>query len=81
MNDKIVNKTIGNFLNGELKKRGITHAALSTRLKEEGLRYSASSITTKLSRGTFSATFFMQCLIAIGYESINIAEIKKLIKK
>ena len=79
MNDKKVNKTIGNFLNGELKKRGITHAALSTRLKEEGLRYSASSITTKLSRGTFSATFFIQCLIVIGYESVDITEIKKII--
>ncbi len=81
INNKNVNKAIGNFLSGELKKRGITHEALSTRLKEQGLLYSASSIAAKLCRGTFSATFYMQCLIVIGYDSTEITEIKKIISK
>ena len=76
---KKVNKAVGRFLSAELKKRGITHEALSTRLKGGGVPYSASSIAAKLSRGTFSATFYMQCLIVIGYDSTEIAEIKKKI--
>lgn len=73
------NKAISNFLSGELKKRGITHEGLAIRLKEQGLSYSTTSITAKLHRGTFSATFLMQCLIVIGCESADIAEIKKII--
>lgn len=73
------NKAIGDFLSGELRKRNITYAGLSIRLKERGLEYSTSSIATKLHRGTFSATFYMQCLIVIGYESIEIDEIKKIL--
>lgn len=79
IDDKKVNKAIGRLLNAELKKRGITHEVLSTRLKGEGLLYSASSIAAKLSRGTFSATFYMQCLIVIGYDSTEVTEIKKII--
>ena len=74
-----INKAVGDFLSGELRKRNITHAGLSIRLKERGLEYSASSIATKLHRGTFSATFYLQCLIVIGYESIEINELKKII--
>lgn len=81
IDDKKVNKAIGNFLSAELKKRGITYEALSTRLKEQGLLYSASSIAAKLCRGTFSATFYMQCLIVIGYDSAEITELKKIIKE
>jgi len=77
--DRRLNKAIGDFLSGELRKRGITYAGLSTRLKEQGLLYSASSIATKLHRGTFSAAFYMQCLIVIGYDSTEVTEIKKII--
>jgi hypothetical protein len=79
--DQKINKAIGRFLNAELKKRGITHEVLSTRLKGEGWLYSKSSIATKLSRGTFSATFYMQCLMVIGYDSTEITELKKIIKE
>lgn len=79
INDKKINKAIGAFLGGELRKRNITYAGLSIRLKERGLEYSASSLATKLYRGTFSAAFFLQCLIVIGYESAEINEIKKII--
>jgi len=79
IDDKKVNRAIGSFLSSELRKRNITHAALSTRLKERGLLYSESSIAAKLHRGTFSATFYLQCLIVIGYDSTEITEIKKII--
>lgn len=81
INEKAVNKAIGRFLSAELKKRGITHELLSTRLKGEGWYYSSSSIAAKLSRGTFSATFYMQCLMVIGYDSTEVTELKKIIKE
>lgn len=81
IDNKKVNKAIGDFLSGELRKRGITHAGLSMRLQEQGLFYSTSSIAAKLHRGTFSAAFYMQCLFVIGYDSAEITELKKLIKE
>lgn len=77
--DKRLNKAIGDFLSGELRKRSITYEGLSVRLEEQGLKYSPSSIAAKIHRGTFSAAFYLQCLIVIGYDSTEVTEIKKII--
>lgn len=74
-----LNKAIGDFLSGELRKRGITYVGLSVRLEKQGLKYSPSSIATKIHRGTFSAAFYLQCLMVIGYNSAEVIEIKKII--
>lgn len=74
-----LNKAIGDFLSGELRKRGITYVGLSVRLEEQGLKYSPSSIAAKIHRGTFSAAFYLQCLMVIGYDSAEVTEIKKII--
>lgn len=74
------NIALGRFLRSELTKYGITHDQLAKLLKEQGILCSKSSIDSKLSRGTFSAAFYIQCLMVIGEESIDIQEIKKIIK-
>ena len=63
------------FLKGQLKQAGMTYADLIKRLKKYGFRETESSITMKLKRGTFSATFFLACLAAIGRKSVALAEI------
>lgn len=75
------NIALGRFLRSELTKHGITHEQLAKLLEKQGVLYSKSSIDSKLSRGTFSAVFFMQCLMAIDYESNGIQELKRIIKK
>ncbi|MDW7695622.1 DUF6471 domain-containing protein [Flammeovirgaceae bacterium SG7u.111] len=54
------------LLKSELVKRGISHEELAFRLKEVGINETKSSIDSKISRGTFSAAFLLQCLHVIG---------------
>tara|TARA_R110000868_G_scaffold301609_1_gene561995 strand:- start:152 stop:343 length:192 start_codon:yes stop_codon:yes gene_type:complete len=43
-------------------------------LERIGIEETKSSIDSKISRGTFSASFFLQCLTVIGCEKIEIEE-------
>jgi hypothetical protein len=48
---------------------------LVKRLKKHGFKESEASITMKLKRGTFSATFFLACLAALELEGVVLEEI------
>lgn len=60
------------LLKAELVKRGISHEELAKRLNEIGLHETKSSIDSKISRGSFSASFLLQCLHAIGCNNLFI---------
>jgi hypothetical protein len=62
------------LLKSELIKRGITNSDLVLLLKEIDIEETKASIDSKISRGTFSASFFMQCLFVIGCTKIEIEE-------
>ena len=62
------------ILKGELKRRNIGYKELATRLEELGIHESERNINNKISRGGFTAVFFLQCLEAIGCQSIRLAE-------
>ena len=50
------------LLKSELIKRGVTNADLVTLLNEIGIEETKASIDSKISRGSFSATFLLQSL-------------------
>lgn len=52
------------ILKGELGRKGLTYKELSLRLELLGVRETESSIQSKLSRGSFSFVFFLQCMTA-----------------
>lgn len=60
------------LLKSELIKRGVTNSDLAFMLNSLGEQETKSSIASKISRGTFSATFFIQCLSVIGCEKLEI---------
>jgi hypothetical protein len=60
------------FLKAELKRADVTYEELAKRLKEHGLEETEASITAKLSRGTFAATFFLATLAALELEGIRL---------
>ena len=62
------------ILKSELIKRGVTNTELASRLNAEGLSETKSSIDSKISRGKFSASFFLQCLKVIGCNKIDIED-------
>ncbi|MBO6512100.1 MAG: hypothetical protein JJ979_27075 [Roseibium sp.] len=59
-----------NLLKAELKRKGVTYTELSELLRKIGIEEKEVNIRNKLSRGKFSASFFLQCLTAIGVSSI-----------
>jgi len=65
------NDTAKRILKSELVKRGISHSELATLLQE-----SKGSIDSKISRGSFSASFFLHCLSIIGCTKIEIEHIE-----
>jgi len=68
------NDKIKRLLKSELVRRGISNSDLANMLEQIGIEETKSSIDSKISRGTFSASFFLQCLTVIGCEKIEIEE-------
>lgn len=68
------NDKVKRLLKSELVRKGISNSDLVILLEQIGIEETKSSIDSKISRGTFSASFFLQCLTAIGCEKIEIDE-------
>ena len=60
------------LLKSELVKRGVSNADLVLLLNEIGVEETKASIDSKISRGSFSATFLLQCLTVIGCHKIEV---------
>lgn len=60
------------ILKSELKRRGMTYADLVVKLAEHGVVENEANLRNKISRGSFTAAFFVQCLIAIGCTFVQI---------
>ncbi len=50
------------FLKVELKRAEVTYGELARRLGEHGMEETEASVASKLSRGTFAATFFLAAI-------------------
>ncbi len=66
------NEKAKRLLKSELVKRGVSNSDLVLMLKEIGIEETKASIDSKISRGKFSASFFLQCLTVIGCPKIEI---------
>lgn len=62
------------ILKGELKRRGVSYAQLAERLEKMGIRETERNINNKISRGGFTAVFFVQCLVAIGCTTLRLED-------
>lgn len=71
------NEEAKRLLKSELVRRGITNEELANLLETIGVEETKTSIDSKISRGTFSAAFLLQCLNAIGCKNVA-AEIEVL---
>ena len=63
---------IRQFLKAELKRHNITYEELARRLGDQETK---ASVANKLSRGQFSAIFFVDTLRAIGVEKVDLEDI------
>lgn len=64
------------FLKHKLRESEVTYVELAKRLKKHGFKAETeASITNKLKRGTFPATFFLACLAALELDGVALEEI------
>ena len=61
-----------NILKSELKRRGITYADLAAKLTAKGTPENERNLANKISRGSFTAAFFMMCMDVIGARSLSL---------
>ena len=66
------NAEAANLLKSELKRRGITYAQLVSMLADLGVAEKEVNVRNKLSRGTFTAAYLLQCFTAIGAHTIHL---------
>ena len=62
------------LLKAELKRRDLSYADLAEKLVAIGVRDSERNISNKISRGRFTAVFFVQCMEAIGVKTIHLGD-------
>jgi len=60
------------ILKSELKRRNLTYRDLADLLEKIGVEEKPENINNKISRGTFSAIFFIQALTAIGATEVRL---------
>ena len=65
------------YLKAEMKRAGITYVELAQRLEERGVAETESSITSKLARGSFSASFLLSVAEALGVEKIDVGSLSR----
>jgi len=61
------------ILKSELKRRGITYKQLALKLTERGVKENERNLTNKISRGSFTAAFFMMCMDVIEASTLQLA--------
>jgi uncharacterized protein DUF6471 len=66
-------------LKAEIKRQGLGYKALAARLRDIGIEETERSITNKLSRGTFSFVFVLQCMhvMGVGVLRVEIADVER----
>lgn len=63
---------IKGMLKAEIKRRNLTYEQVSAKLAEIGVQETPTNLRTKISRGGFSAVFFVQCLRAVGAKEVRL---------
>jgi hypothetical protein len=60
------------LLKSELKRRNVTYAQLVDKLAGIGVHETEPNVRNKLARGKFTAVFLIQCLEAIGADTLRL---------
>jgi hypothetical protein len=70
--DKEWQERVKAILKAELARRNVSYKELADRLQAIGVKDTERNISNKISRGTFTAAFFIQCLDAIGCHTLHL---------
>ena len=73
MADEWTDMTKG-ILKAEIARRHLTYKDVVSKLAEHGITETEANLRNKISRGGFSAVFFVQTLVAIGANTLRLRE-------
>jgi hypothetical protein len=73
--EKEIAERAARYLKAELKRANVTYEELASRMKKHGVEETRDSVSAKLKRGTFPATFLIAALVAIGCEVVKLEDI------
>lgn len=74
MADDVWTPRVKNLLKAELKRRGVSYRDLAEKLTDMGTPDSERNLANKIARGTFTAAFFVQCLVAVGATNLRLED-------
>ena len=60
------------LLRAEMAKRQITYRILTEKLAAIGVNETEANVRNKIARGGFTAVFFVQCLAALGVQTVRL---------
>jgi hypothetical protein len=63
-----------NLLKAELKRRGMGYRDLAEKLTAAGLPETERNLANKISRGGFTAAFFLECLFVVGCTTLRLQD-------
>jgi hypothetical protein len=63
------------FLKAKVAEAEITYEELAKRMKKHGFQETKASVTNKLARGTFPATFFFGVLAALEVSGVQLEDV------
>ncbi len=63
------------FIKHKLREGEVTYAELAKRLKKHGFKETEASVTGKLNRGSFPASWFLAVLAALELDGVALEEI------
>ena len=66
---------IKTFLRAKVAESDLTYEDLAKEMKKHGLRETKASVTNKLARGTFPATFLLGALAALEMEGLRLEDL------
>ena len=74
-NEAELAKRIKEFLKAEIGKSDHSYETLAKEMKKHGFKETKASVTNKLARGTFPATFLLGALAALELDGVRLEDI------
>lgn len=72
MADEPLTQWMVGIIRARMAEHGLSYADLEERLRGIGVDDNERNLRNKVMRGTFSAAFWVQCLVALGVKSVDL---------
>ena len=72
ISDDAWERLVKNMLRAEMMRRGISYEQLVDRLAAIGVTDNVLNLRNKVARGRFTAPFFVQCMVALGVDLLQV---------